>query len=141
MTDCACHRVLAGDGIGQLVQRPGGGGNQTHVLHTPEPVRLVIFKDGLQVCTRCVCVRARGWVAGVIARVCVCVCGVCADTNGVCVCVCVCRVGWVHAVNVETTAGGVHCCVLLTSLRVHPLAAAQEPRQAIQRPNCGRCAA
>lgn len=36
---------VAGDGCGQLV--PGGA--QAHVLHTPEPVRLTLFKDGLQV--------------------------------------------------------------------------------------------
>ncbi|KAJ9527692.1 hypothetical protein QJQ45_025966 [Haematococcus lacustris] len=36
---------LAGDGCGQLV--PGGGGG-AHVLHTPEAVRLVVFRDGLQ---------------------------------------------------------------------------------------------
>eukprot|EP00798_Chlamydomonas_sp_ICE-L_P025153 gene25153-10784_t len=35
---------LAGDGCGTLVE--GGGG---HVLHTPDPVRLVVYQDGLQI--------------------------------------------------------------------------------------------
>jgi hypothetical protein len=44
---------LAGDGCGQLVpsKGAGAGGLQAHVLHTPEPVRLSVFKDGLQVRT------------------------------------------------------------------------------------------
>jgi hypothetical protein len=42
---------LAGDGCGQLVpsKGAGAGGLQAHVLHTPDPVRLSVFKDGLQV--------------------------------------------------------------------------------------------
>ena len=36
---------LAGDGEGQLV----GGGGHGAVLHTPEAVRLVLYRDGLQV--------------------------------------------------------------------------------------------
>lgn len=38
---------LAGDGCGQLVPGQGAGGHAV-VLHTPDPVRLVVFKDGLQ---------------------------------------------------------------------------------------------
>lgn len=40
---------LAGDGCGRLV--PGGQMAGGHVLRTPDPVKLIIFKDGLQVGT------------------------------------------------------------------------------------------
>lgn len=37
---------VAGDGEGRLV---GGGGGHGAVLHTPDPIRLVLYSDGLQV--------------------------------------------------------------------------------------------